>query len=92
MPKPFKLFSTRPLPPDADIIDHEGMPHVRIRDERGRAILCRLSKDARSYLRPSKCWFFKYRDRHGTVRRAKGFADLKATEQLAAVTVTYILM
>ena len=86
MPKPFKLYSTRPLPADADIIDHEGKPHVRIRDERGRMMLCRLSKDGRSYLRPSKCYYFKYRDRHGTPRRMRGFADLKATEQLAADT------
>jgi predicted transcriptional regulator len=86
MPKPFKLFSARPLPVDADIIDYEGRPHVRIRDGRGRLMLCRLSKDGRSYLRPSKCWYFKYRDRHGTLRRVKGFADLKATEQFAAET------
>jgi integrase len=86
MPKPFKLCSARPLPPDAAIVKRGGKAHVRIRDERGRAILCRLSKDGRSYLRPSKCWYFKYRDRHGTLRRMKGFADLKATEQLAAET------
>lgn len=86
MPKPFKLYSARPLPADADIIDHEGTPHVRIRDERNRVILCRLSKNGRSYLRPSKCWYFKYRDQHGTLRRMKGFVDFKATEQLAADT------
>ena len=85
MPKPFKLHSTRPLPPDADILEHECKPHVRLKD-RGRPILCPLTKDGRNYLRPSKCWYFKYRDRHGTVRRMKGFADLKATEQLAAET------
>ncbi len=83
MPKPFKLSSTRPLPPDAELIDHEGRPHVRMK-ERGRAVLFALTKDGRNYLRPSKCWYFKCRDRHGTVRRIKGFGDLKATEQLAA--------
>lgn len=36
MPKPYKLFSTRPLPAGAEIIQHEGRAHVRIRDERGR--------------------------------------------------------
>lgn len=84
MPKPFKVYSARPLPPNADIIDHEGAPHVRIRDGRGRLTLYRLAKNGQSYLRPSKCWYFKYRDRYGTLRRLKGFADLKATEQLAA--------
>jgi hypothetical protein len=85
MPKPFMLFSTCPLPPDADILGHEGKPHVRLKD-RGRSVLCPLTKDGRGYLRPSKCWYFKYRDGHGTVRREKGYADLKATEQLAAET------
>ena len=86
MPKPFKMFSARPIPPDAEIIDQEGTLHVRIRDQRNRVKVCRLSKDGRSYLSPSKCWYFKYRDRHGTLRRMKGFADLKATEQFAADT------
>lgn len=61
-----------------------GKPCVRIRDERGQPILCPLTRDGRNYLRQSKCWYFKYRDGNGTVRRMKGFADLKSTEQLAA--------
>ncbi len=85
MPKPFKLVSTRPLPPDAAILEHEGKPHVRLKD-RGRSILYPLTKDGTKYLRPSKCWYFKFRDGTGTVKRKKGFADLKATEQLAAET------
>ena len=85
MPKPFKVFSTRPLPPDAEFVDHEGKPHARLK-WRGRSTLFPLTKDGRNYLRPSKCWYFKCRDATGTVRRVKGFADLKATEQLAAET------
>lgn len=85
MPKPFKLFSTRPLPPNAIILEHDGRPHVRLKD-RGRPVLCPLTRDGRNYLRPSKCWYFDCRDATGTVRRRKGFADLKATEQLAAET------
>ncbi len=83
MPKPFKLTSPRPLPPDAEFIDLEGRPHARLK-WRGRSTLFPLTKDGRNYLRPSKCWYFKCRDGKGTVRRVKGFADLKATEQLAA--------
>ncbi len=83
MPKPFKLTSPRPLPADAEFIDHEGKPHARLK-WRGRSTLFPLTKDGRNYLRPSKCWYFKCRDGNGIVRRVKGFADLKATEQLAA--------
>src|SRR5262249_33187132 len=84
MPKPYKLTSTRPLPAGAEIIDHEGRPHVRVR-ERGRSVLYRLTKDGKKYLRPSKRWYFDIRD-GSAVRRVKGFVDLKATEQLAAET------
>lgn len=83
MPKPYKVFSTRPLPLEADILDHDGKPHVRLK-ERGRPVLYRLTKDGRNYLRPSKRWYFDLRDANGIVQRVKGFADLKATEQLAA--------
>ena len=85
MPKPFKLTSPRPLPSDAEFVDVAGKPHARLK-WRGRSTLFPLTKDGRYYLRPSKCWYFKCRDAAGTVRRVKGFADLKATEQLAAET------
>ena len=83
MPKPFKPTRPFKLPADADILEHEGRPHVRLKD-RGRTVLYPLTKDGRKYLRPSKRWYFDLRDDSGTVRRTKGFADLKATEQLAA--------
>lgn len=85
MPKPFKLKSSRPLPPDAELVTHKGAPHLRM-TERGRAILYPVSADGTKYHVPSKRWYFKYRDALGIVRREKGFTDLKATEQLAAET------
>ena len=83
MPKPFKPTRPCPLPAAPDIFEHEGRPHVRLKD-RGRAALYPLTKDGTKYLRPAKRWYFDLRDESGTVRRVKGFADLKATEQLAA--------
>ena len=83
MPKPYKMSRPYPLPPDADVIEHQGKPHARVR-ERGKPVLYRVSKDGAQYLRPSKSWYFDLRDANGTVRRVKGYADLKATEQLAA--------
>ena len=43
MPKPFKVFSTRPLPPDAQFIDHDGKPHARLKWKR-RSQLFPLTK------------------------------------------------
>jgi integrase/recombinase XerC len=83
MPKPFKPTRPFPLPADADILEHEGRLHARLKD-RGRTVLYPLTKDGTKYLRPAKRWYFDLRDDSGTVRRVKGFADLKATEQLAA--------
>lgn len=83
MPKPYKLTRPYALPADAEIVDVGGKPHVRMKD-RGRAVLYRVSEDGKKYLKPSKRWYFDYRDENGTVRRCKGFSDLKATEQLAA--------
>lgn len=83
MPKPFKPSRPFPLPPGADILEHEGKPHVRMK-ERGKSVLYPLTRDGRKYLRPAKRWYFDLRDATGTVRRVKGFADLKATEQLAS--------
>ncbi len=54
--------------------------------DRGRAVLYRLTADGRGYLKPSECRYFETRDATGTVKRVKEFADLKATEQLAAET------
>jgi integrase/recombinase XerC len=82
VPKPYKLSSTRPLPADAEIVDHEGKPHVRVKD-RGRMALYPLTKDRTKYLKPSKRWYFDLRDETGTVQRVKGATDLKATEELA---------
>src|SRR5262245_37236305 len=83
MPKPFKPTRPFPLPPDAEIVDKDGKPHARVK-ERGKSVLYPLTKDRRKDLRPAKRWYFDLRDGNGTVRRVKGFADLKATEQLAA--------
>jgi integrase/recombinase XerC len=83
MPKPFKPTRTYLLPANADLVDVLGRPHVRMK-ERGRTVVYRVSKDGTKYLKPSKRWHFELREDDGSVKRIKGFADLKATEQLAA--------
>ncbi len=83
MPKPFKPTRPYRLPAGAEIVTHDGKPHVRLK-ERGKPVLYPVTKDGTKYLRPAKRYYFDHRDATGTVRRVKGFADLKATEQLAA--------
>ena len=85
MPKPYKLTRPYPLPADAELLDVDGRAHVRVK-VRGKFMLCRVSKDGTKCLQPSKRWYFDVRDGNGTVHRVKGFADLKATEQLASET------
>ena len=82
MPKPYRVYSTRQLPADADIVQHEGKPHVRMKD-RGRTVLYPLSRDGLKYLKPSKVWYFDIPDQNGKPKRTKGFTDLKATETRA---------
>jgi site-specific recombinase XerC len=83
MPKPFKIHSTRPLPADADIVEHDGKPHYRTKD-RGRTVFYPLTKSGNGYLKPSRCYYFEFRDANGSIKRRRGASDLKATEQMAA--------
>jgi integrase/recombinase XerC len=84
MATPFRIHSTRPLPADAVIVDHKGKPCVRMIDHRGRPVFYRLTKDGRSYLKPSRSWFFYTTDTNGKRQRVKGCSDLSATQTMAA--------
>jgi hypothetical protein len=75
-------MGTAPLPRDAEIVQHRGKPHVRVR-ERGGTKLYPLTADGTKYLRPSRCWYFNITDADGQRRRVKGCADKAATEALA---------
>jgi len=83
MPTPYKMYAARELPANPEIVDVDGVPHVRIK-ERGRSGLFKLAKNGRKYLCPSKRWYFDLRKADGTVERIKGEADKRATETLAA--------
>ena len=87
MPTPFKPVRTTPLPKDAQVVERDGKPHVRVRDHRGRLIWCPLTKDGKAYLRPSNCWYFDLKDESGRVRRVKGSPDKNVTEQMIAEAV-----
>ncbi|HEX4612796.1 MAG TPA: site-specific integrase, partial [Urbifossiella sp.] len=56
-----------PLPADAEILDRDGRPQVRLR-EGGKAVFYPVSKDGAKYLKPSAKWYAKYRDAAGVVQ------------------------
>ena len=62
----FKPTRPYPLPANAEIIDKQGKPHVRIRDG-GKATLYPLTKDRTKYLKRSAKWYAKHRDGTGRV-------------------------
>ena len=62
----FKPTRPYPLPADAEIIDKDGKPHVRIR-EKGKAAFYPLTKDGTKYLKPSEKWYAKHRDANGAI-------------------------
>ena len=62
--KPTKPY---PLPAGAEIVDREGKPHVRLK-ENGKAVLFPLTKDGTKFLRPAAKWYGKYRDADGVIR------------------------
>jgi hypothetical protein len=84
MARVFKPTYTKPLPPDATITTHNGRPHARFKDRRGRTVLAPLTEDGQKVLLENRKWYVEYRDASGVVRKVPGFADKKATEQLAA--------
>jgi len=85
MPSVFKVNGSYPLPKGAEIVQHRGKPHVRIR-ERGGTKLYPLTANGTKYLRPSRNWYFNVTDADGQRRRVKGYADKAATEALAVET------
>jgi len=85
MPQLFKVNGSYPLPRDAEIVQHRGKPHVRIRERSGTKLYS-LTADGTRYLRPSKCWYFNITDADGQRRRVKGYTDKAATEALAVET------
>ncbi|MFO0825905.1 MAG: recombinase family protein [Gemmataceae bacterium] len=64
----FRPSKPHPLPPDAEIIDRDGKPHVRIKDK-GKTVVCPLTKDGTKYLKPAAKWYGKYRDADGNLQK-----------------------
>jgi hypothetical protein len=55
------------LPQDAKIIDKDGKPHVRIKED-GKTALYPLTKDRKKYLKPAEKWYAKHRDASGAIK------------------------
>ena len=79
MPDLFRPTTVVALPPDAEVLEHAGRPHARIKDG-GRWALYPLTKSGRGYLKPSPVWCAEVRDADGTRRRVR-FSPVKAAAQ-----------
>jgi integrase len=63
----FKPTRPFPLPANAEIINRDGKPHVRIKDG-GKAAFYPVTKDGQKYLKPSEKWYAKYRDANKKIK------------------------
>jgi site-specific recombinase XerD len=75
-----------PLPPDAEIVNHQGQPHIRL-VENGRKVLYPLTKDRKRYRKPLKKWYGQYTDGHGKTLRVPLSTNKTAAQQLLAELV-----
>ncbi len=66
----FKPVRPYPLPPNPEITDRDGKPHVRIR-EKGKTVYYPLSEDGRSYLKPGLKWAADVRFANGKRKRVR---------------------
>jgi hypothetical protein len=85
MPSVFKVMGTATLPRDAEIVQHRGKPHVRIR-ERGGTKLYPLTADGTKYLKPSKAGISMSLMPTGNAAASRATPDKAATEALAVET------
>ncbi len=58
----------RPLPLDAEIIERNGRPHVKLR-ENGKSVFYPLTKDRAKYIKQLSTWYAKFRNSDGTVQK-----------------------
>ena len=83
----FKPTYTKPLPPNPVIVqrkrDGVKCPHVRI-TKRGTTAYYPLTEKGDRYLVPLTKWYVRYLDHNGDEQTVPGYADRRATEQLAA--------
>jgi acetyl esterase/lipase/integrase len=66
----FKPDRPYPLPENPEIVQKEGKPHIRIR-ENGKALLFPLTKDGNKYLKPANKWCADVRHADGAVKRVR---------------------
>src|SRR5262249_60085316 len=64
----YKPTRPYPLPDNPEIIDRNGKPHVRVKDD-GKAVLYPVTKDGTKYLKPAAKWYAQFTDADGIVRR-----------------------
>jgi integrase len=86
MPTLFKIDQAHRLPKDAEIVERDGKPHVKLR-EAGRTVYYPLTANGKKYLKPSAKW-------HAWIPQADGNRDrvpLSPNKSAAAVMLAKLL-
>jgi hypothetical protein len=84
MARIYKRPYVKPIPAGAKMVRHKAVPHVRYPRRNGSTVLAKVTKDGQNCLVPEERWRIEYRDSAGIIRRVLAYADIKATEQMAA--------
>lgn len=83
MARIFKQTYTKPVPPDAEVINRKGQRLARFKDSRGKSVSIPLTEDGNRIIRQTAKWYIEYNDADGIIRKVPGFKDKQATEQRA---------
>lgn len=73
-----KIAHTRPLPPDAKIVEKAGRKFAKFR-HRGRLIEAPLTKNGKRCRVESECWAARWRDEFGQWQECKAYTDKDAS-------------
>ncbi len=83
MARVFRPTYTKPVPTGAEIVEKKGERFARFK-KKGKTITAPLSEDGRKIVLTSPVWHVEYTGPDGTQKRAKGYSDKDATQNLLA--------
>jgi site-specific recombinase XerD len=87
MPDLFRVDRTHKLPAEAEVVQRDGWPHVRLRED-GRTVYYPVTKNGAGYLKPSPVWCAWVKDADGKRQRVR----LSSNKAAAQVMLSKMLL